>query len=657
MVAWASAAKADVSFPAYLTGKTAASVPLTNQCIPIVNAAGTATTKLCSNYATAIGAAALSANSPVYVTTAGAIGDGSSHPACTALGLANLTALQAYSKNGYSYSFATSCTNELDWLAAQAVINAGKDVFYPAGTYLNDQQIVLPNASEGPGTGAISIFGVSSSTSVLSWPTDLGTAKAGIVCGTPATSICAGTIQHLGMTGPAAAGYYATHLGSQVASMDGFLWGGRRQVNDLFITGFNKCISMRGDQTVLTALHTVNCTYGMYLDDPNSTNFGNIHIVKAILEQSSRAAIGMSHAAHLDYYTFESLCACVAPFGILKEMGGATDHPHITHGTVFINSQFENLGNGVIGDDVAGATRYGVDYESTWIETEFLWNATYRWSALNKDGIFNLYQSFLMKFNGFAEPGLWVPGTTGIFNIQFVTQAKMVGDCTTLRANAATASLPFSAFTQSSGQWVCEQPGQAALDVGQSFSTQYAFGNSGLPGYSGSYWVSSLAAASSASLQFTGLPTAYARLALNCTGLVPSIAGSGISVNVGEGGGPTWETTAHYTVLETHYGTTSTGSALGSKSLVATDAFNGWGGNLSTTVPLAFRMYIDNVASSSINKWLHWNLAVGDNDGSAWHADGKSFWNNDTNPITGIELVPSAGTIASGKCALSAIED
>jgi len=89
------------------------------------------------------------------------------------------------------------------------------------------------------------------------------------------------------------------------------------------------------------------------------SNFGNIKLIKANLEASSRAAIGMTHDAHLDYYKFDSLCACVAPFGILKEMA---DRPiilnHTWHG--FNTAQFENLGNGLIGDDATGSTRYGL---------------------------------------------------------------------------------------------------------------------------------------------------------------------------------------------------------------------------------------------------------------------------------------------------------
>ena len=82
----------------------------------------------------------------VSVKDYGAIGDGASHPACTALGLSTLAALQAY--KGGIYSFATACTNQLDWLATQYSVNfvspGGGTVTFPDGNYTFDQPLILP---------------------------------------------------------------------------------------------------------------------------------------------------------------------------------------------------------------------------------------------------------------------------------------------------------------------------------------------------------------------------------------------------------------------------------------------------------------------------------------------------------------------------------
>lgn len=392
----------------------------------------------------------------------GAVGDGNPHPACTYLQLPNLAALRAY--KGGIYKFATACSNEMDWLAATAAITAGKDVVYPEGTFLNDQTISLPASGEGPSPASISLIGVSSTRSVLSWPTDLGTGHAAVSCNNRSSNICGGTIQHLSLRGPAASGAWLNNLGKQVANMDGFHWGARRQVDDMFIENFNKCFSIVGDQTDIIALSTANCTYGIYLEAPNPTNFGDLVFIKPILAESSKAAIGVSPTAHLDEYTFISLCACVAPWGILKELGGSTSPAEIVHGSTFISSQFENLGNGLIGDDNPGDTRLGIDYNTRWIQTEFQWNSVYAWTSMQSAAIFNLYQSYLSVIDGIREPRLWTPGQFAIFNIRYPTQSKIMGDLTTLLQNASRKGLPFSRY--SSDSWLAEITGLPPRPVG-----------------------------------------------------------------------------------------------------------------------------------------------------------------------------------------------
>jgi hypothetical protein len=69
-----SAAAQTTTFPAYVTGKGNSASPLTTQCIPIVDSAGTTTTKLCSGYATAFGAAP---TSPAISSLAAATGTNS----------------------------------------------------------------------------------------------------------------------------------------------------------------------------------------------------------------------------------------------------------------------------------------------------------------------------------------------------------------------------------------------------------------------------------------------------------------------------------------------------------------------------------------------------------------------------------------------------
>src|SRR5688572_26045102 len=73
----------------------------------------------------------------------GAIGDGASHPLSTRYG--SLAAAQV------DYPHAQALTDELDWAATQAAVNAaasayGGTVYSPAGDYILNRAVVLPNA-------------------------------------------------------------------------------------------------------------------------------------------------------------------------------------------------------------------------------------------------------------------------------------------------------------------------------------------------------------------------------------------------------------------------------------------------------------------------------------------------------------------------------
>ncbi len=75
----------------------------------------------------------------VSVKDFGAIGDGNSHPLSSRF--ASLTEAKAV------YPFATALTNEIDWAAFQAAVNAATGVTVPAGTYVIDQTVTNLNKS------------------------------------------------------------------------------------------------------------------------------------------------------------------------------------------------------------------------------------------------------------------------------------------------------------------------------------------------------------------------------------------------------------------------------------------------------------------------------------------------------------------------------
>jgi hypothetical protein len=164
-------------------------------------------------------------------------------------------------------------------------------------------------------------------------------------------------------------------------------------------------------------------------------------------------------------------------------------------------------------------------------------------------------------------------------------------------------------------------------------------------------FISTQTASSSASLQFTNLPSTYNTLFLNCAGLTLSGVNA-IYAYVGEGATPTWETSANYVRGITYFSVTGAGGNSGSTSATWLLATN----NVVSGQPMTVTLYINNVGSSSLYKLI---TSYSDYDDSAFGGFIEirqiSYWAGDTNPITGLEIVPSAGTITSGTCSLYGI--
>src|ERR1700744_5972054 len=123
----------------------------------------------------------------------GAVGNGTSNQACTYLSLANLAALQAY--NGGIYSFATACTNQMDWLATQYAVNklnsTGGSVKLSGGPYIWDQPVILPNsqdASTGASKGIYLLGDGEGGTLIEPAVADFGANSGMVSCGSPTAS-------------------------------------------------------------------------------------------------------------------------------------------------------------------------------------------------------------------------------------------------------------------------------------------------------------------------------------------------------------------------------------------------------------------------------------------------------------------------------------
>jgi hypothetical protein len=131
-------------------------------------------------------------------------------------------------------------------------------------------------------------------------------------------------------------------------------------------------------------------------------------------------------------------------------------------------------------------------------------------------------------------------------------------------------------------------------------------------------------------------------------GLVLS-SNSNLLVNVGEGATPTWETTAHYTMSS--IGTESS-AAFEDSSTTSSDLTHVNIGTAKATTVVQMKMYIDNVASSTIFKDVSITFAGIDTGGPLFAGHVWGFWNLDKNPITALEVLPDAGNLTSGTCSL-----
>ena len=171
--------------------------------------------------------------------------------------------------------------------------------------------------------------------------------------------------------------------------------------------------------------------------------------------------------------------------------------------------------------------------------------------------------------------------------------------------------------------------------------------------------ISTQTASASASLQFSAAnwSSSYNTLFLDCSGLMLSTNNVGLCFQVGEGAGPTWETTNKYYVSLV---AASNGDQGNANSTTETDLLGTCSANFSSPnqplksgYPISAKMYIDNAASATINKNVtSFAMLKGEVSGNVYEWLTTSYWANDTNALTGLKISPASGNITSGTCSL-----
>lgn len=384
-------------------------------------------------------------NAPEY----GAVGNGSSNPASTKY--STLAALQAF----YGVTVggvAIALTNELDWLAHQRAIdvattNGGAIISSSAFSYVFSN---THSVADGSGTlnfpavnsitpgNAVSWVGENQGGCNMSWPVDLGTGRFAVLCGGRASNQSVGEFSNLVFTGPP----IGSTLNAHTCNMQCIGTNDRREINKCSITSFYIGTNVVGGQCLWYDVHIFNCFYNMYWDDPQVDNYGDIVMLRCVLEGALKADIGVHPNSVVTGVTFLGCFLGSAPFSFFKETGGTNNL--IIGECWFTNCQFEGVGNSVFSDDQTPTTRVAILVDTHFVRCEVTWDvATWNIPALPQFALWDIQEMDYVIFDAFRDPDNWQPGTGGMFNINFMQGVVFQGDVMTLLANCTAASLPF----------------------------------------------------------------------------------------------------------------------------------------------------------------------------------------------------------------------
>jgi hypothetical protein len=350
-------------------------------------------------------AAVQAAQSDVIVANVkqyGAVGNGSSNPACTYLSLANLAALQAY--NGGIFSFATSCTNQMDWLAMQYAVNklasSGGSIKLSGGPYIWDQPVILPNSQDaytGSSKGIYLLGDGEGGTLIEPAVADFGANSGMISCGLPTASFsdnsgagsgryggvgaCYGGISDItfynpysdtynggasvnvssstyarGITNVPAPGYSGAPI-----QMDGVLLGGRMNLKRVGSWGFRMGFNLVGDHMTWDQIDAEKDFCGLYWAP------ASIYLVGDIILQGHSFVSGNTFAGTcvdkdasiIGFYQSGEYYTGYQPYAFIKFPGISDSYGEAYGGAYtpfFANANYdiiqsEAIGNAVMWDD------------------------------------------------------------------------------------------------------------------------------------------------------------------------------------------------------------------------------------------------------------------------------------------------------------------
>ena len=309
----------------------------------------------------------------------GAVGDGLSHPGCAYLGISNLSGLQAY-KNGV-YKFATSCTNQIDWLALSSAIRAaaassgGGTIFAPSGVYMLDQPVTFPvgvNDSYYQTGGSVSLNGEDVSNTFFEPVTDFGSGSALFSCGVTSANASNGLGRYgfQGMCYSHLANFTLRNslitslnpgappmIGNNPVQMDGLVWGARMALYRVRVEGFRAGINAVGDHTTWEQVSAQANQWGVYMAPTSQFLYGDLRWSECSFNGNTIAGIYIDKDSTLNVLATK-LYVGYQPYAFLGMPGTPDSYAaglasNMITDSTFFDLQGENLGNGLIVDDNA----------------------------------------------------------------------------------------------------------------------------------------------------------------------------------------------------------------------------------------------------------------------------------------------------------------
>ena len=318
------------------------------------------------------------------------------------LGPGQPCALQAY--NGGIYSFATACTNQMDWLATQYAVNkltsTGGSVKLSGGPYIWDQPVILPNSQDaytGSAKGIYLLGDGEGGTLIEPAVADFGANSGMVSCGSPTASYsdnsgagsgryggvgaCYGGISDItfynpysdtyngganvnvssstyarGITNVPAPGYSGSPI-----QMDGVLLGGRMNLKRVGAWGFRMGFNLVGDHMTWDQIDAEKNFCGLYWAP------ASIYLVGDIILQGHSFVSGNTFAGTcvdkdasiIGFYQSGEYYTGYQPYGFIKFPGISDSYGEAYGGAYtpfFANANYdiiqsEAIGNAVMWDD------------------------------------------------------------------------------------------------------------------------------------------------------------------------------------------------------------------------------------------------------------------------------------------------------------------